>query len=258
MHRNYNFKRRTRQARLTWNKFRRFLAEPNPHVALTSRSRTFHRNGDMIEQCHNTNMDHPIRSAPARAGQMSSQAPEVRFDDAQRTLRTTRLLLRPLDDHDAAALLRLYADPEVTREYEIDTLSRLDQAQRLLRAYLQFHQRFALTLGPGQDLIGTCGFTLWDQANRMASLGYDLARPFWGQGLMREAATAVLGYGFAAMQLNRVNALTTLYNVRSMKLLAALGFEEEAVLSQFSYWKEAFHDMRIFALLRTRVMAPQA
>ncbi len=184
--------------------------------------------------------------------------PTVLIDASQRTLRTQRLLLRPLDAGDAPALLRLYADAEVTRDYEVVTMTRLEQAEALLRAYLQFHHRFALIPAGDAEPIGTCGYTLWDQASSMASFGYDLARPYWGQGLMREAAAAVLGYGFAVMRLNRVNALTTLYNVRSMKLLAALGFREEAVLSQFSYWKEAFHDMRIYSLLRANVVAPGA
>jgi ribosomal-protein-alanine N-acetyltransferase len=180
------------------------------------------------------------------------------MDLAQHTLRTERLLLRPIEPMDASALLRLYGDPEVTREYEIETLTRLEQAEALLSAYLQFHKRFALVASGGSEVIGTCGYTLWDQSSRMASFGYDLARPYWGHGLMREAAAAVLGYGFAVMKLNRVNALTTLYNVRSMKVLTALGFREEGVLPQFAYWKEAFHDMRLFSLLRSSVVSPGA
>ncbi len=180
--------------------------------------------------------------------------PTVHLDSVQRTLRTERLLLRPLEPADAPALLRLYGEPEVTRDYEIDTLTRLEQAEVVLQTYLQFHRRFALVPGGDGDLIGTCGYTLWDETSRMASFGYDLAHAYWGLGLMREAAAAVLGYGFAVMQLHRVNALTTLYNVRSMKLLAGLGFHEDGVLPQFSYWKNAYHDMRIFSLLRSQVM----
>ncbi|OIQ84993.1 putative ribosomal N-acetyltransferase YdaF [mine drainage metagenome] len=180
--------------------------------------------------------------------------PTVHIDSALRTLRTERLVLRPLEAADAPALLRLYGDPEVTKDNEIATLTRLEQAEVLLRAYLQFHRRFALIPVGDAELIGTCGYALWDEASRMASFGYDLARPYWGHGLMREAAAAVLGYGFAVMKLNRVNALTALYNVRSMKLLAALGFHEDGVLPQFSYWKNEFHDMRIFSLLRSSVV----
>lgn len=175
----------------------------------------------------------------------------MHIDSAQRTMRTERLLLRPLEASDAPALLRLYGDPEVTQDYQIETLTRLEQAEALLRTYRQFHRRFALIPVGGSELIGTCGYILWDKTSHMASIGYDLARPYWGHGLMREAAAAVLDYGFTVMHLNRVSAQTKLRNVRSMKLLDELGFHEEGVLPQFSYWRDAYHDMRVFSLLRS-------
>lgn len=165
-------------------------------------------------------------------------------------LRTPRLLLRPLEAGDAAGLLRMYADPEVTADYEIGTMTSIDEAEAVLATYLRHFHRFALIKDDDPMLIGTCGFGQWDPVSRMASFGYDLARPYWGQGLMREAGLAILDHGLSVMQLNRINALTTLYNVRSMRLLASLGFTEEARLAQFAYWKGEFHTMRVFGLLR--------
>ncbi|MGC8703516.1 MAG: GNAT family N-acetyltransferase [Thiomonas sp.] len=112
-----------------------------------------------------------------------------------------------------------------------------------------------------QDLIGTCGLFMWEQQTRMASFGYDLARPYWGQGLMREAAMAVIAYGFAVKDLNRINALIAEGNTRSARLLTTLGFRDEALLRQFAFWKGEFHDMQLFGLLRADVnheTAPQA
>jgi len=179
------------------------------------------------------------------------------FDPAQRTLRTPRLLLRPLTAADAPALLRIYGDADVTRFYELDTLSTLAQAEAVLQMFLQHHDRFLLVDPASQDGIGTCGLFMWERQSRMASFGYDLARPYWGRGLMREAALAVLAYGFAVKDLNRINALVAVGNERSRRLLRALCFREEALLRQFSYWKGEFHDMHLLGLLRGDV-APQA
>lgn len=175
------------------------------------------------------------------------------FDPQQRTLRTLRLLLRPLELGDAPALQRIYCDPEVTQHYELDTMSTLSQAEEVLHVFLQHHDRFVLIEPASGDIIGTCGLFLWEQQSRMASFGYDLARPYWGHGLMREAAMAVLAYGFAVKDLNRVNALVAVGNTRSRRLLSAMGFREEAILREFSYWKGAFHDMHLFGLLRSDV-----
>ncbi len=174
----------------------------------------------------------------------------LEYDPAKRHLRTRRLLLRPLESTDAPGLLGIYGQPEVTRHYELDTLGDLLQAQRVLDFFLKHHDRFALLDPQSLRMIGTCGLFFWDQTTNMASFGYDMSADCWGRGLMREAATAVLAYGFACKQLNRVNALTAMDNQRSIRVLQALGFTQEAVLRQFAFWKGAYHDMRMFALLR--------
>jgi ribosomal-protein-alanine N-acetyltransferase len=42
-----------------------------------------------------------------------------------------------------------------------------------------------------------------------------------------------------------------LWNVASMRLLHRLGFTEEGVLRAAGYWKGAFHDLRMYALLKS-------
>ena len=179
--------------------------------------------------------------------------PVLDFDPAKRHIRTPRLLLRPLEASDAGGLLGIYSQPQVTEHYELDTLADLGQAQRVLDFFLQHHDRFAMIEPSSQRMIGTCGLFFWDRTTNMASFGYDMCHEYWGRGLMREAAAAVLGHGFACKKLNRVNALTAMDNQRSMGVLRALGFEQEAVLRQFAFWKDAYHDMRMFALLREQI-----
>ena len=49
--------------------------------------------------------------------------------------------------------------------------------------------------------------------------------------------------------INRVSATTNLESVKSIKLLTKLGFTEEGVLRKYGYWKNKFHDVRLFSLL---------
>lgn len=178
------------------------------------------------------------------------------YHPSEHTLRTPRLLLRPLCEADAPALLAIYSDPEVTAFYELETMSTLEQAERALQFYLRHHDRFALVDPLSGVLIGSCGLFLWDPHARMANVGYDLAHAWWGKGLMREALTAVLAYGFAARDLHRVNAFTAVDNARSIRLLRGLGFVEEGLLHDFAFWKGGFHDMRAFGLLRAEARFP--
>jgi len=79
-------------------------------------------------------------------------------------------------------------------------------------------------------IIGTCGYTRWNQENRFALLGYDLARDCWRRGLMSEAVAAVLRFGFEHMALHRVEATVVTGNTASATLLGRAGFEREGVL----------------------------
>jgi RimJ/RimL family protein N-acetyltransferase len=58
-----------------------------------------------------------------------------------------------------------------------------------------------------------------------ATLGYWLGRPFWGQGLMSEAAQAALGMAFQVTDLQTVTAAARPGNGRSLGVLEACGFQ---------------------------------
>ncbi len=176
--------------------------------------------------------------------------PPNRYEAETRVIRTPRLLLRPLRADDVDHVMAIYNDPEVTRHYELDAMTSREQGQSMLDFFLEHHDRYGL-IDPATDkMIGTCGLFQWEHENNMASLGYDLLPGFWGRGLMREAAVAVLAHGFIHKNLNRVSALTARENPRSARLLQSLGFSLEGRLREFAFWKGAYHDMHMFSLLR--------
>ncbi len=63
---------------------------------------------------------------------------------------------------------------------------------------------------------------------------------------------ALVGLGFAQLNLNRFEATTNLDNTGSMRVLAKVGFTEEGILRDYRYWREvgAFYDARMYSLLR--------
>jgi Acetyltransferase (GNAT) domain len=52
----------------------------------------------------------------------------------------------------------------------------------------------------------TVGLMRVNHEHHRGELGYDLARRWWGKGLVPEAAAAVVAYGFAVMGLHRIEA----------------------------------------------------
>jgi len=60
---------------------------------------------------------------------------------------------------------------------------------------------------------------------------------------------AVLRYGFERMRLNKVEACTDPRNVASIRLLERLGFRQDGVLRENTYFHGRFIDEVIFSLL---------
>jgi [ribosomal protein S5]-alanine N-acetyltransferase len=178
---------------------------------------------------------------------------------------TARLQLRPLETSDARRIFEIWSDPEVMRFYDVAPLTRVEQAEDVVARLMQDMTegsgiRWAIesaSEGCQGRLIGTCGFRL-NFAFRSASLGFELERRFWRQGLMREALEAAIAYAYDHLGMNRIQATTDLHNHASTQLLRGLGFVEEGVMRQWGYWKGAFHDVRLLSLIRSDREAKRA
>ena len=179
---------------------------------------------------------------------------ENQFLPEDQLLETERLILRPLGKGDAAGLLMLYSQSEVTEFTDIPTMQEEAQALRWIEQLNTLHNagqglRWGVFDRESGDLIGTCGFHHWDQSRRRAEVSYDLSPRYWGQGYMREALQAVLRYGFEQMRLHRIEALVDPRDTRSQNLLYGLGFKLEGVLRDHDFIKDRFQDDMVFALL---------
>ena len=146
-------------------------------------------------------------------------------------LETSRVQLRLLTLEDAPAVQRHFADPEVTRYMDIEPCESLDEAREIIDFHLRDTGcRWGLFTRDIGKMLGTCGYHCWKPepaATAEAEIGYDLARPPWGRGLMREVVEAVIPFGFESMQLARIYAGNEPPNHRSINLLRGLGFQAE-------------------------------
>jgi ribosomal-protein-alanine N-acetyltransferase len=171
-------------------------------------------------------------------------------------LATERLRLRAPLPRDAAALLALLGDGEVTRYINVATITTLAEAQAVLERLDQRYAardmiRWAIALAELDEMIGTVGLLRFDFEHRHAELGYDLVRRWWGRGLGAEAAAAVIRYGFSVLGLHRIEAGVLPENDASVRVLQKLGFVEEGTRRDYLYAKGRFHSFRWFSLLQT-------
>ncbi|MFZ0548808.1 MAG: GNAT family N-acetyltransferase [Candidatus Promineifilaceae bacterium] len=172
-------------------------------------------------------------------------------------LESERFRLRQLETADAEAVYRIYANDEVTRYYDLETFTKLEQADALIRRqHRLFSQkkgiRWGITFKDKDVVIGTVGMILRTE-DRQGGIGYDLGRPYWRQGIMSEVLEQVIGFGFETARLDQIQALVMPGNAASAGLLQKLGFKDKGILHNHAYFKGSFHDLHNFILSRNDV-----
>ena len=173
---------------------------------------------------------------------------------AEVRLSTSRLLLRPLRDTDAQAMFEVFSDAQTSRYLSRPPWTSIEQAHEKLaldRAGMAAgeHLCLGLELIDTGAFVGNCVLFRLDVQCRRAELGYTLARPEGGSGLMNEALTALLNHGFGAMNLNRVEADIDPRNAGSTRVLERLGFTREGYLRERWIVADEVSDTALYGLL---------
>ena len=100
-------------------------------------------------------------------------------------------------------------------------------------------------------LIGGCGFDGFQVGkSHRAEIGYWLAKPFWGRGIMTAVVKRVCQHAFDGLGLAKVTAHVFSHNSASARVLEKCGFQEEGYLRKHYVKDGKFIDARLFALLK--------
>jgi len=169
------------------------------------------------------------------------------------TLETNRLVLRPFLPADLEDVFAYASDPETTRLVRFDTHRDRGVTARWLAdvGAREAGAPWALELKEGGRVIGSLGARDWEPGNRCAEVGFVLNREFWGRGLVPEALRAAVDDLFAHRGVNRLQAHAMVENAASAAVLVKCGFAIEGVQRERVFLKGAFHDIRLFGLLRS-------
>ncbi|MGD1060705.1 MAG: GNAT family protein [Methanomassiliicoccales archaeon] len=168
---------------------------------------------------------------------------------------TGQLSIRQIRPDDAEAIFAFKSDANVTACYGQEPHNTLTETREWLNRRLDDQKRhevlyWIITQLDVDRAIGSCCLWNFDPCFHCAELGYELHRSHWHKGIMTEALSAVLTFGFADLGLNRVEANPLAVNVASQRLLLRLGFKREGVLRQRVFFHGAYIDQFYFGLLR--------
>lgn len=149
-------------------------------------------------------------------------------------IETTRLRLRPWRLEDVDDVLAYAIDEQWARYLPVPQPYERRHAVEFLAQQVLMdgvrHPAWAIVLD--ERVVGGIGID-FDFVSRVGTFGYSIARPLWGQGLMTEAARAVVDAAFDVHQdLNRVQAAADERNVASWRVMEKLGMHREALLRE--------------------------
>jgi [ribosomal protein S5]-alanine N-acetyltransferase len=96
--------------------------------------------------------------------------------------------------------------------------------------------------------VGSIGiFPQADIQCKNAEMGYWLAEPFWGKGIVTEAIKRMVNFGFDTFDINRIYARPFGSNKASQKVLEKAGFQLEARFEKTLFKNDVYEDELVYA-----------
>jgi len=148
-------------------------------------------------------------------------------------LETERLMLREMTLADVEFYFRHFNNDKIVEGSCFLGPESLEAAREELERYCisPFKEnkgvRWGIVKKGSKELIGTCGYYDWNKTAHRAEIGYDLDPAYWGQGIMTEALSATLEYGFEKMELNRIQAIIDLKKHPIYKACSEIRFQKK-------------------------------
>lgn len=162
-------------------------------------------------------------------------------------IRTARLVLRRAQASDLEDLHAVFARPEAMRYWSRPPYETEEETRTFLANMMTAPAEAADDFVVERDgrVIGKAG------AWAIPEIGFILHPDHWGQGIGREALTAVIDHLFAAHGMAELVAEADPRNTACLALLGRLGFHETARVERTMQWGDEWCDSVYLALPRT-------
>ena len=148
------------------------------------------------------------------------------------TFETKRLILRPWEESDAEECYRYAKDPRVGPAAGWPAHTDVENTRQVIRDILAVPETYAIVWKETGLPIGSIGLHFHSdlaEKDDEAELGYWLGVPWWGRGIVPEAAREVLRHAFEDLKLERAWCGYFDGNEKSKRVQEKLGFRHQWV-----------------------------
>jgi ribosomal-protein-alanine N-acetyltransferase len=169
--------------------------------------------------------------------------------------RSKKFVLRHVRSSDAQSIVEHINNRKIFRNtLHIPYPYAVTDARAWLRRTLSMYRKqrpvnFNLAIVVNDIMIGSVGLNHIEYGHK-AEIGYWLAEPYWGQGIMSEAVGTITAYGFKHFKLKRIYAYVFLYNRPSHQVLKKNGFQVEGILQKNIKKGSLLLDEYVLALIK--------
>ncbi len=163
-------------------------------------------------------------------------------------LLTERLILRPWEDADAETLYTYASDPDIGPAAGWPVHTSVQMSLEVIRDVLQAPETYAVVLRETGEPVGSIGLMkprLQDiePTEHALELGYWIGKPYWGRGLIPEAARALIDHAFVDIRCDQLWCAYFEGNAKSARVQEKLGFvphhvEDHGRVEHWQLYKE--------------------
>ncbi|MDP3914022.1 MAG: GNAT family protein [Bacteroidota bacterium] len=159
--------------------------------------------------------------------------------------------LVPWKASDAESLVKYAGNPKITR-FMSDGFSQIstpEGAANFIKFANSGFEKIYRAIEMNGEVVGGIGISVQaDIYRKNAELGYWLAEPFWGRGIISKAIPLIVAEAFETFEISRIFAKPFHTNFASHRVLEKSGFMLEAVLKQAVYKNGEYLDEYIYAI----------
>lgn len=168
---------------------------------------------------------------------------------------TGQIYLSPITPDDVPAMVEHLNERDIyTHTLRIPFPYTEENAESFLRIIIDLERKHGHPLhfairNESAQMIGAVGFEGIIYGHR-AEIGYWLAKPFWGQGIMTQVVRTACEHVFGEWKLIRITAHVFDFNQGSARVLEKCGFVREGTLRKHHQKDGQFLDSFLYGLVR--------
>lgn len=176
-------------------------------------------------------------------------------------IETHRLKLKPFRLDYAESFAKALHDPKIYTYLPEDVPS-LKDIEEIITWFIKRDQgnietgftgtNLSIHMKETREIIGWCGLQPFEPEPDKTEIFYGLTPAHWNKGIITEAASAVLDYGFSDLQLEEIVAGVKPLNIASVRVLEKIGMRYRKTLHSVPDGSEFYADEWVYAFTKTR------